>query len=437
MLSTDMSWEVVQDFLNVSGIKGVALIDGQSRPYFRDIEKILNAQQREALAQGVWQVLETIPESFESFEFQFSGTQVYIHKMAQGLILLILTHDTLIYPDYCEAFTRLKASFEADSSATLEAFRRLLGARNTTAAPLDTSAFAPMAEVKAAPPSPRDPARPVPAERQVAQAMVQSIAEQNGNGGAAFATVAAIPAESPPTLTPPNPDPKPTARRRNPEDTLPDLFPDDDTASATAPSAAKRSTAAPQAIAQSKTQPSPQLSPQPSLQVKPQSVPPSVQPLSPSPPAVVPPPVPPEPVLPSIGELTPSPAPSPAPGIAPDIAPGPTSSLGTISLETWLNTLNTLGQAAVHYLGRAVVANYWRTTRPPADWLASFEIERSGNIQSDPQISLSQSISATQQADLQTWAQQFIQRCGRVIRDFPQLAQTQGLTPEQLELLDL
>ncbi len=139
MLSTDTTWEVVQSFLNVPGMKGVALIDGRSRPYFQGIERVLNSQQREALAEGVWQVLETIPDDFESFEFQFSGTQVYIHKLSQDQILLVLTHDNLIYPDYFDAFSRLRGAFNEDSSATMDAFQRLLGARNTKVTPLNLS----------------------------------------------------------------------------------------------------------------------------------------------------------------------------------------------------------------------------------------------------------------------------------------------------------
>ena len=120
-------------------MKGVALIDGRSRPYFQGIERVLNSQQREALAQGVWQVLETIPDDFESFEFQFAGTQVYIHKLSQEQILLVLTHDNLIYPDYFDAFSRLRGAFNEDSGATMDAFQRLLGARNTKVTPLNLS----------------------------------------------------------------------------------------------------------------------------------------------------------------------------------------------------------------------------------------------------------------------------------------------------------
>ncbi|NJL86600.1 MAG: hypothetical protein HC886_12455 [Leptolyngbyaceae cyanobacterium SM1_1_3] len=66
-----MKRQVVQDFLNLPGIVGVALMDGRSRPYFCGVEQILNFQQREAIAQGIQQVVETTPVDLQSFSFQF------------------------------------------------------------------------------------------------------------------------------------------------------------------------------------------------------------------------------------------------------------------------------------------------------------------------------------------------------------------------------
>lgn len=54
-----MKQEVVQNFLDLPGIMGVALMDGRSRPFFCGIDQFLNFQQKEALAQGIRQVIET------------------------------------------------------------------------------------------------------------------------------------------------------------------------------------------------------------------------------------------------------------------------------------------------------------------------------------------------------------------------------------------
>lgn len=66
-----MKQAVIQDFLNLPGIVGLALIVQRSRPCFCRIEQALNYQQKPALAQGILQIVETLPKELESFKFQF------------------------------------------------------------------------------------------------------------------------------------------------------------------------------------------------------------------------------------------------------------------------------------------------------------------------------------------------------------------------------
>jgi hypothetical protein len=122
-----MKQEVIQDFLNLPGIAGVALMDGRSRPYFCGVDQTLNFQQKEALAQGILQVVETIPEGFESFEFQFTGHQVYIYKLDHGIILLVLTRDDLVHADYLRTVKKLQAALQEDIVNAIATFRLIAG----------------------------------------------------------------------------------------------------------------------------------------------------------------------------------------------------------------------------------------------------------------------------------------------------------------------
>jgi hypothetical protein len=122
-----MKREVVQDFLNLPGIVGVALIDGRSRPYFCGIDQFLNFQQKEALAQGIRQVIATTPSDFSAFEFQFTGNQVYIYKLDEGLILLVMADSALAYQDYLEAITTLQSALKEDLNNAIATFRLLAG----------------------------------------------------------------------------------------------------------------------------------------------------------------------------------------------------------------------------------------------------------------------------------------------------------------------
>ncbi|MBD2035018.1 hypothetical protein H6F76_08250 [Leptolyngbya sp. FACHB-321] len=122
-----MKREVIQDFLNLPGIAGVALMDGRSRPYFCGIDQALNFQQKEALAQGILQVVETIPDSFDVFEFQFAEHQVRLYRLDRGMVLLVLTHQRLICADYLSMITQLKTVLKEDIPNAIATFRLLAG----------------------------------------------------------------------------------------------------------------------------------------------------------------------------------------------------------------------------------------------------------------------------------------------------------------------
>jgi hypothetical protein len=134
-----MKREVVQDFLNLPGIAGLALIDGRSRPYFYGIPQSLNYQQREALSQGIKQVVETTPSNFERFEFQFTGYRVYIHKLEYGVTLVVLVGHHLTLPDYEAAVAHLKQELRQDAGSAIAAFRLTAGTITLNLGPNDPS----------------------------------------------------------------------------------------------------------------------------------------------------------------------------------------------------------------------------------------------------------------------------------------------------------
>ncbi|MBE9100734.1 hypothetical protein [Vacuolonema iberomarrocanum] len=122
-----MKREIIQDFLNLPGIAGVALMDGRSRPYFFGVDQTLNFQQKEALAQGIQQVVDTTPNSFGTFEFQFVGHQVFIYKLQHGIILLVLTGEQLVPPDYHHVINVLCSELQEDAANAIATFRLFAG----------------------------------------------------------------------------------------------------------------------------------------------------------------------------------------------------------------------------------------------------------------------------------------------------------------------
>lgn len=122
-----MKREVIQDFLNLPGIAGVALMDGRARPYFCGIEQTLNFQQKEALAQGILQIVETIPDGFNVFEFQFAEHQVHLYRLDRGMVLLVLTDHKLVYADYLGMIQALEAVLQEDIPNAIATFRLMAG----------------------------------------------------------------------------------------------------------------------------------------------------------------------------------------------------------------------------------------------------------------------------------------------------------------------
>ena len=118
---------VIQDFLNLPGIAGIALMDRRSRPYFCGIDQSLNFQQKEALAQGILQVIETIPAGFESFEFQFTQQRVHIYKLDRGIILLVLTQENLVFSDYQKAIQNLTLALDEETVGAIAMMRQTAG----------------------------------------------------------------------------------------------------------------------------------------------------------------------------------------------------------------------------------------------------------------------------------------------------------------------
>jgi hypothetical protein len=308
-----MKREVVQDFLNLPGITGLALMDGRSRPYFCGVDRSLNFQQKEALAQGIQQVIDTTPANFDFFEFQFSGHQVYIYKLRHGIILLVLTIETLSHTAYAEVVERLKAELQQDVTNTIATFRLLAGSttlsgQNYWKQDRDSKSYA------NSPPQSTSPTELIP------KSSPSNLATPSANGIQTPSHSTQIPSQPPPPATP-------------------------------------------------------------------------------APPASAPPREPPAP---------------------------------STTLKEVVAAMNHLSQYATQYLGPMVVANYWKASRPKVDWLVSFNVERSAQI-STPDISAP--LTAEQHQWLRDWVAAFIDRCAKVIRDFPKSVRNAALNEQQKSLL--
>jgi hypothetical protein len=120
-----MKQEAIQNFLNLPGLGGVALLNGRSRPYFHGFRQSLNSNQREALAQGIQQVIDTTPADFQSFEFYFSEHRVYVYKLDYGTTLLVVVRPSQVAADYHAQIEAVKDILRAEEDRAIATFQTL------------------------------------------------------------------------------------------------------------------------------------------------------------------------------------------------------------------------------------------------------------------------------------------------------------------------
>lgn len=251
-----MSREIIRNLLSLSGISGVVLVNRRTRPYFYAMENLLD-RTKQMLAQGLLQITESIPDTFDTFSFYFAGSSVFIYRLGQGTLMIVITNPELRTDEYQQVIAKIMHLVTVDPYNTIATLRSLLG---TTSSPHPTS---------------------------------------------------------------------------------------------TAPSARLPST--------------------------------------------------------------------PAPPVAPEY-----------KLSEILQQLNHLSQFTTQYLGKMVVANYWKSTRPETVWLAEFEIDRYAQL-SHPRAS--DGCSPDQQEQIKRWVKEYIKRCQQVIRNFDQLVRHECTKTNPLNLI--
>lgn len=174
-----MNQGVIQNFLNLPGIAGMALMDGMSRPCFYGFHAELEGSQQHLVAQNIQQVLETAPEGFTSFEFQFELYRVYLHKLNQRITLLVLTDHQLSRSTYLPGVRHLLLELQLNQSNLINEFRDIVA---QIAPPRFTVAPAP--KPINPPPAPdqsallaQPPSSPAPAPAQTASLQAVSVKE--------------------------------------------------------------------------------------------------------------------------------------------------------------------------------------------------------------------------------------------------------------------
>ncbi len=103
-----------------------------------------------------------------------------------------------------------------------------------------------------------------------------------------------------------------------------------------------------------------------------------------------------------------------------------------LTLAEVLEHFNKVSDIAQKYLGKTIVANYWRGTRPYSSWFTDFTVTNQARVvcqsyQSTRDVFLSEE----QLKHLQSWLEAFIRQCQRVLPQFTKQLQKAGI-PETI-----
>jgi hypothetical protein len=105
----------------------------------------------------------------------------------------------------------------------------------------------------------------------------------------------------------------------------------------------------------------------------------------------------------------------------------------------YIAAMNALTDATAQFLGRIVVANTWRSTRPDSDVLDELQLDRDGRfgLTTASESAADQMISLDAYDVLHEWVEKFIQRCSLTIRDYPERVVQQTLDDSQRAILHI
>lgn len=121
-----MKKHVIENFLKLPGILGLALMDGPSCAYFYGIEQFLDLQQRDIITRGIQQIISTTPVNLQAFDFRFSHESVHVYKLSENNTLLVLTGEKLDTQAYQSAIMPLQEALQTDLDSTVASLQGLV-----------------------------------------------------------------------------------------------------------------------------------------------------------------------------------------------------------------------------------------------------------------------------------------------------------------------
>ncbi|MEB3295506.1 MAG: hypothetical protein VKJ24_20320 [Synechococcales bacterium] len=98
-------------------------MDQEAIAHFFSMDPQLRFQKTDLLTQGILKILETTPAGFYSLELQFLSYQVFLQRLENNLILLVLTQSSFEHPTYRPYLAGLCQELQTYSDNAIAQFR--------------------------------------------------------------------------------------------------------------------------------------------------------------------------------------------------------------------------------------------------------------------------------------------------------------------------
>lgn len=138
-----MNQHIIQDFWNLPGVLGVALIHEEAEPYFYVKEQI-TGWEKQGIIQVILQVLANKKERFDLFEFKVMGYHAYTYKLNPYLTLIVLTPSDIVAIKLQSK--QLKAALQENIESAITTFELLKNSKNAQLYALGANNNAPLEE---------------------------------------------------------------------------------------------------------------------------------------------------------------------------------------------------------------------------------------------------------------------------------------------------
>ncbi len=134
VVGRSMAAEIVQDFLTVPGIAGIALIgvlmDGQPDPHLYAADPTLKIHRPKFFLTNLTQILRTLTPEVQQLDFFFGTYRIYVCHRESGFTVAVLTHSDVKWHNSFEQLGEFCQAVQSEPKAAIVLLENWTAARN-------------------------------------------------------------------------------------------------------------------------------------------------------------------------------------------------------------------------------------------------------------------------------------------------------------------